>query len=144
MLSVNLLKGIRKFAGLRPADRKVFLETVNVLVRVRLSLTFSTYDATLRLSERLVGDKKARSDIAQAIDEPTILALRRASRVVPRATCLAQAIAGKTLLARRGHRSTLRFGVAKKGEDFEAHAWLESDGKVIVGDFENRRYAPLG
>lgn len=49
-------------------------------------------------------------------------------------TCLTQALAAELLLRRRGYRAHTRIGVAKgyKG-NLEAHAWVESDGQVVVG-----------
>ena len=56
------------------------------------------------------------------------------SRVIPGATCLVQALAGRRLLAVRGHEVKLRLGVQKspRGE-FRAHAWLERAGGVVLG-----------
>jgi len=61
-------------------------------------------------------------------------ALERASRVLPRARCLAQAIAAACLLRRDGRDSTLSIGV-RFGRDqrFHAHAWLEADSVIITG-----------
>jgi hypothetical protein len=38
------------------------------------------------------------------------------------------------LLARRGYPALLHIGVAKGKEgQFQAHAWVESEGKVVIG-----------
>ena len=67
-----------------------------------------------------------------------------ASRRVPKATCLTQAIALRTLLARDGKESELRIGVAKAEDGrLEAHAWLESDGRIVIGGRESSRFAVL-
>lgn len=75
--------------------------------------------------------------------------VRRVSRYVPAASCLTQALATEFLLARRGQISSLLIGVTKTEEgEFKAHAWLESDGKIIIGGVQgSRRYTvlqPLG
>ena len=68
-----------------------------------------------------------------------------ASRYVPMATCLTQALAGQMLLARWGHTAQLHIGVANgPGGNLEAHAWLESQGTIVIGDVgELSRYTPL-
>lgn len=54
---------------------------------------------------------------------------------VPRATCLTQALAATLILVRHGHPATLRVGVAKNDDgSLRAHAWLESDGRTILGE----------
>lgn len=64
----------------------------------------------------------------------SIWAVRHAARLVPAASCLTQAIAGQTLLLRRGLVSIVRLGV-RRGESgaFEAHAWLIYDGQTVLG-----------
>jgi hypothetical protein len=67
-----------------------------------------------------------------------------AGRLVPGTTCLVRALAAQALLARRGHASQLRLGVARgSGRAFEAHAWLEQDGRVLVGGPLDGRYVPF-
>ena len=63
-------------------------------------------------------------------------AVQVASCYVPRATCLTQALAAQALLGFGGIPAAVRIGVAKETEDFEAHAWLESGGKILMGGAE--------
>ena len=66
------------------------------------------------------------------------------SRFVPRATCLTQALALHILLRRRRLQSTIRIGVVKdQGGPFEAHAWVESDDRIVMGDVDLHRYTPM-
>ena len=61
-------------------------------------------------------------------------AVRAAAQRVPGArTCLVQALAAETLLARHGHVAQLRIGVARAGAGIEAHAWLEQNGQPVFG-----------
>jgi hypothetical protein len=58
-----------------------------------------------------------------------------ASRYVPRTTCLVQALAAQVLLAQQGYPANLRIGVAQSETGgLEAHAWVESQEKVVIGD----------
>jgi hypothetical protein len=73
-------------------------------------------------------------------------AIGRAQRLVPRATCLPQALAAEALLRRARHPADLRIGVVKAGPArLVAHAWVESRGRIVVGDLRERLadYAPL-
>lgn len=55
-------------------------------------------------------------------------------RMFPNTPCLTQAVVTHGLLLRNGHPSQLRIGVRKDGEGrFGAHAWVESEGRVVVG-----------
>ncbi|HLK51572.1 MAG TPA: lasso peptide biosynthesis B2 protein [Bryobacteraceae bacterium] len=49
-------------------------------------------------------------------------------------TCLATALVGQALLERHGYRAQLRLGARRKPDGaFTAHAWLEQNGRVILG-----------
>ncbi|MBB6427178.1 hypothetical protein HDC35_002922 [Sphingopyxis sp. JAI128] len=64
--------------------------------------------------------------------------IRTASALVPNPTCLVQALAAKILLGLRGYGSQIKVGVRLNGNSFGAHAWLISDGKIVLGgDSEN-------
>ena len=67
-----------------------------------------------------------------------------AARFVPRATCLTQALAGEILLRRAGYPADLRIGVATdRSGTLEAHAWIESEGRVVIGDHDLQRFTTL-
>ena len=62
-------------------------------------------------------------------------AIEAAARHVPwNAVCLPQAIAAKAMLARRGQGSAFHLGatIGKDGRP-DAHAWLECDGRIVIG-----------
>lgn len=49
-------------------------------------------------------------------------------------TCLATALTAQALLRRHGYHAGLRIGVKRDPDGaFTAHAWLEREGRVIVG-----------
>ena len=47
------------------------------------------------------------------------------------------------LLNRRGITTSLRIGVARRQDTLDAHAWLEHNGRIILGEAEARTYAPF-
>ena len=68
-----------------------------------------------------------------------------ASRFVPGATCLTQALAARKMLSRVGQSCSLKIGVEKDARrGFRAHAWIEVDGKIAIGKVGNiRQYSVL-
>ena len=61
-----------------------------------------------------------------------LLAFRRAANRLG-GTCLVRALALQRFLARRGHPSELRIGVARTARGFEAHAWLVDGEDILEG-----------
>jgi len=63
--------------------------------------------------------------------------VRVASRAVPYATCLTQALALHRVLARYGHYSIVQVGVCNVDGRFVAHAWVEHKGRPLLGTSEH-------
>lgn len=87
--------------------------------------------------------------VAKSDDDPVVMeivrAVRFASEYVPRASCLTQALAARKLLSKYGQGAELKLGVTKNEGNFEAHAWLEIDGRIVLGKQRvHSRYAVLG
>lgn len=83
------------------------------------------------------GDPTSRPQLARVS-----WAVREMSRYTPwQSACLAQAIAAKGMLRRRGIASTLYLGLAKDGQTaLVAHAWLRSGSMVLTGGQGRSRY----
>jgi hypothetical protein len=70
--------------------------------------------------------------------------IRSCGRYVPYATCLTQALAARALLYRTGCKAVIRYGVTQIDGSFEAHAWVEADGRIVLGKQPfHYRYAVL-
>lgn len=139
------MKRLLKFLHFSGKERRVFIKVALLLSAIRLALWVLPFGILRRLMEG-TADK---NPVKQVNDHPDIEIIIRAvkstSRYIPKATCLTQAIAARYLLSRLGSRAELRIGVNREGkEDFNAHAWLECQGKIIIGDFEGiSKYTPL-
>lgn len=135
---------LAKLIALPAAERRLLLAAAGLLAAVRVGLwTFpfrSVYGAV-----RSRGPSARRAGVPGApSSERIVWAVEVAARRVPRATCLVRALAAQALLARYGHASELRLGVARgAGRAFEAHAWLEGNGQILIGGATQERYVPL-
>lgn len=69
-------------------------------------------------------------------------AIKVMSAYTPKATCLTVALAAQILLARYNYHSNINIGVSKNENEFEAHAWLEADDKIIIGESDTD-YTPI-
>ena len=70
-------------------------------------------------------------------------AISIAARYVPGSKCLVQAIAGRQLLAKYGFPSEIHIGVLKDSRNWlSAHAWVEAEGKTVIGG-DITAYVPL-
>jgi hypothetical protein len=118
---------LRKVAALRPADRSLLRQAFLSLLRVRFALWLVPW-------RRLAASTDAKEMVAPArpgVDRVE-WAIRAASHFIPRATCLTRAVALHRLLSRHGYESVVQIGVSKADGRFDAHAWVEHDGRPLL------------
>ena len=138
------MTALRRFLQFAPRERRLLIQAAVLLALVRAGLLLLPFRVLLRLTRRI--ERAARPGSGSDVPVGSIVwAVRRAGRLVPGATCLPQALTGRVLLARAGHLSELRIGVRKSAAaGFEAHAWLEHRGEVVLGELEDLScYVPM-
>lgn len=135
----SLGRKLRTVSRLGWADRRLAAEAARALVvaRLRTLLPFRT------LARHLGGlgppqtppDATALSSEARAVVHDIGWAVAAVAPWMPfRTLCLQQAIAARTMLARRGIASVLHLGIDRSDPTrLEAHAWLHAGGIAVTG-----------
>jgi Transglutaminase-like superfamily len=132
-----------KFVRLPSADRNLLVKSALLLGAVRLGLWLLPFQTMRRLlASRTYGTTTLPEETS--VNKVT-WAVTVAGRYVPVATCLTQALAVQVLLGQQGLAATLRIGVARgEAGQFQAHAWVEYQGRVVIGGIEApSRFTPL-
>lgn len=126
------MQTVRKFLGASKADRTLAVQCLRALVASGALVKLRPYrDLRKRLQSTpiVAAAQKERPSLAHITKILAAVALR-----MPWATCLIQAIAAQNVLADHGYASALKIGVsADASGEFAAHAWLEQDGRVLIG-----------
>jgi len=124
------LEVLRKFFRLQSRDRAVLARTVLTLAAARLATWVLPFGVGRRL---LVGSPRRRESLLTG--DQVRWAMAQAQRVIPKATCLPQALAAEALLTHGGLPAELQIGVKKTPDGkLTAHAWVVSEGRIVVGD----------
>jgi Transglutaminase-like superfamily len=136
---------LRKFLQLPGKYRWLFIRVGSLLVAIQLGLSvvpFRTLYKTLGGRGHPANDAGRDASERQQIIEAVEIASRHAPL---RITCLTQALVGRYFLATRGFPVELRIGVTHNEQrHLEAHAWLEHQGQVILGETEDMaHFTPL-
>jgi hypothetical protein len=133
---------LRRLRDLSPGDWLLLLRAFPLTVGIRLAVRLVPF----RLLRRYVhSHRRAPRPGAPSVDRIAWAVLASARRV-PDASCLTQALVAETLLHRAGHEAVFHLGVARPtdgAEGLEAHAWVESGGRVVVGGGELDRFTRL-
>src|SRR5437867_3046174 len=127
------MRRLLKFWRVSSAERVLLCKALALVFAVRLALWLIGFH---RLRRWLASFTRTESGAQpnRAIDTAKVIwAVQAASRCVPCASCLTQALSTKVLLGRRGQAVSLRIGVAKgpRGQ-FQAHAWVEQKGNILI------------
>ncbi|NEO14256.1 MAG: lasso peptide biosynthesis B2 protein [Moorea sp. SIO4G2] len=140
------MKQLRKFLSLTHTERQLFIKAFVLLALVRLGmwlLPFKTLQRLLAIISQgnAVGLRRYSPTTDQIVE-----AVNRSSCYLPgNPKCLARALTTQTLMSQCRYSAELRIGVAK-GEQgqFEAHAWVESQGQIVIGDLTDlSRFTPM-
>jgi hypothetical protein len=137
-----MVRRIPRFLAMPASERWLLLRCVAIVAVIRVALWIAPFRVLLRVVDR--GSRPVRG--ARSADEAAHIAegVEIAGRLIPDATCLTQALAALLLMRRRGLDAELRLGVRRDGAgSVEAHAWIESAGRVLVGAREARAFSPL-
>ena len=108
---------------------------------VRLALWIVPFARLPRVVKFLARPRLARQSYYSS--DQLSWAVRAISRYVPRATCLVQAMVLHIMLRQEGLPSRIRIGVSQGAGHFEAHAWVECQDRVVIGDSGLQRYTPM-
>jgi hypothetical protein len=121
------------------AEVRLLLRAGLTLAATRLAITLLPFAGTRRLLQ-----------VPLPSGQPTLppeqvaWAVQATARLVPGATCLVRALALERMLRRDGQPARLTIGVAKvPGAPLAAHAWVESDGVVLLAVAGFTRLEPV-
>jgi len=130
------MRSLRRFARLPRADKSLLLRALLVVSVTRLGLWLLPIGALRRIALRTGKKTRVAPHLTRLVWAVTVV-----SRYVPVATCLTQALALHWLLMLSGHASRVYLGARKDREGkFEAHAWVECEGRVVIGGAEAHEY----
>lgn len=136
------MRRARKFFRLTSRERSLLVGSFVWVILYRGGLWVLPYRWTGKWTAERIGADGAVSN-PEVVSE-IVRSVSFASRYVPYASCLTQALAARRLLRRYGQNADLKIGVAKDNGNFEAHAWLEIDGRIVLGkQRRHSRYAVL-
>ncbi len=123
---------LSRFFRLSSAEKTLLVKVWILLGITRLCLSVFRFDI-LRKVLKGISPLVARGD-QKFTDDQLVRIVGIASRYVPKATCLAQALTVHLLLKQSGRQASLYIGVnGVEGGHLNAHAWVKSRGKVITG-----------
>ncbi|MCF2502940.1 lasso peptide biosynthesis B2 protein [Dyadobacter sp. CY107] len=126
---------ITKWNKLSGERKAIFLKAAVSLVLIKTGLMVLPFGTFRKLFHWLCNSKSTR-EISQERIDLTVWAIDTAANLLPmELLCLPRALATKYLL-RKVPALTLEIGIeVNPAKKFEAHAWVEKNGSVIMGNW---------
>ena len=136
---------LRKFLLLSAVERRLLLEAAFFLGGTKVGLVLLPFQTLRGFLDRFARVSIWPHKANKVTIERIMWAVKTAGWYLPRArTCLTQALTARVLLVRRGYPAVIHIGVVSEdGKGFQAHAWVESEGKVVTGGTGLENFTPL-
>jgi len=139
------MERLHRFFRLSIAERWLLIKAALLLGIIGLGKRLLPFRTLRWLLARAAG-APARPRCTDPHSSDTIVwAVQAASlHILGSSSCLTQALGAQVLLARRGYPALIHIGVTRREQgQFRAHAWVESEGRVLIGGTGLERFAPL-
>jgi hypothetical protein len=149
------MAAITEFGRLPFSEKLLVLRAAIALATVKARLAMIGWAAVRKRISRTAENGPTRDHRCLTLAWPSLVQRPSADRVawaieatsarIPGGrNCLVLALASECLLGRYGYPSELKIGVKRGANgEFAAHAWLESGGRVLLGEFELDSYVLL-
>lgn len=123
---------------LSPAESRLLALALPLVAGVRLALWVLPSRTLLRWVRGLAVTPERAAGPQRPPTPVVVWAVEAAAKRIPRATCLTQAVAVQLLFRRYGYGAHLILGVGPSASGVRAHAWVERDGRVLIGGPESQ------
>jgi len=126
---------ISSFIKLPSRDKLVAIQALFWVILIRLMVWIFPFKFVQKRVQKIASHLSSDSTSPVSMSRLRVMIVI-VSRYVPRATCLVQALAGYILFSKYGYTTSIKIGVLNENGEFEAHAWLENDNSVVLGESE--------
>ena len=138
----NWWKRFKKWLALSPSDKWLLLRVAGVVLWIKRGLKFLSFKRFKTLYARRIAGAAAKT-YSDTYVKQLVWTVGAVSNALPLSVlCLPQALAVKYFL-RGDDGFVLKIGVANPVQQFSAHAWIEKEGEIIIGDVPHMNYIPL-
>jgi hypothetical protein len=135
---------LRKAFALSASDWLQIARAARWFVLVEFGLRYLALCTLLRITGKPTSSRVVLCEAGRLSPERVAYCVELVSRLDPfRPTCLKKALVLYALLSRKGLDVQLMIGAARDGGLLDAHAWLEHQGRIILGAPTPGRYSTL-
>ena len=125
---------IRKLLRHRLCEYIRLVQCVCLLAAVRLTLHFVPYKRLLDIMRNTIGRSRVEGPRKGEVEQILWAVNAAGRRLLGDKPCLPTAMVADSLLRRVGARPEILIGVSRNNLGaFEAHAWVEESGQIMVG-----------
>ncbi len=135
------MKLLRKISQLNPQEATILAKVLLHLIIFKVALLLLPFEYFKSFFKWISAFKNSKKNTTEYNHLVIKFTQSLGARLPLGFTCLPQAIAVKYLL-RSDKKIVLKIGIIKNNTIFQSHAWLEKDGKILVGE-SSENYIPI-
>ena len=135
----NWLRRLGKFFSYSFAEQVSIVKAFWIVLMVRIALKLLSFQQFRQLYASILQPPSV-IDVPDVRIERYVWAIERVSGSLG-AVCLPQALALKYFL-RKDKKTEIVIGIDKKS-NFSAHAWVEKNGRILIGDTPQITFQPI-
>lgn len=144
MTFTDARRKFRTWRSLAPADRRAFWRAVLLVPTMHVVVRVVGFNRLQQRVARVGPSSRESLPAAQAVRRCAVSVSRVKQYSPLRGNCLSQSLALVWMLRREGVEPQLRLGVRIQDAKFDAHAWVEHEGRVLNDTQDvHTRFAPL-
>jgi hypothetical protein len=133
--ALNRMARLFKLAALPWPEQRLYLKTALWLIAVKAGLLLFGFNRLRRFLEWRSHPASSAADGGEMTQIVVVIQRISAFLAPVRIDCLPQALVGLRLMRQKGFTVQMKIGVLKNhGDRLCAHAWLEYQGRVVLGD----------
>lgn len=128
------MKKVYRFFILPNYEKKIISQAIGWLMFFRLLLWFVSYKRLKSIFSFEDTDSLNSTNVDWGKIKIVTRSVKKCSQYLPFMTCLVQALATRKILNSIGQSSSIKLGVGRDDDNnFVAHAWVEANGRIIIG-----------
>jgi hypothetical protein len=138
------MRQLRNLLYTKPSDRILLFVTLILLTAIKFGLWILPFRYLFKLVTIITEGLNSKAANQVTLSQ-IIWAVNVITRYMPGgAKCLARALTTQVLMNWCGFKPEFRIGVAKSETGLDAHAWIEYQGRIAIGNLSDlSRFIPL-
>jgi len=139
------MKRVLRLLRANPAEIRVFATSIAVMGMMRVALAAAPLQRVILWMNEDHARRRGKKPVGLDVQRAALRIVQASAYCPLPTTCLSRTLAAHLMMSRLGFTSVPRIGVRNANGHFAAHAWLECQDGIVIGDAspDGETYTPV-